>query len=557
MASGTPPAGDPPAAAAPPTTTAEPHRSSSAPLSSSSAASASASTQNTGGKRGSGSGPAKTLPMGSFMSKLTAPNPRKTSCENCRSKKLKCDGSHRLCERRRKASGSSDASAPAPNNSTPKDPPMLTFHAHIPPTTTDSTSSSSSRKRERAAAARDASPGDHLVSSWKLDARPPRTVVRWEAETTQQRRHEEEGFHPYRVAQAPREAEQAAAAAAAAHARQGPLDEMRRRPSPYLTPDVDHYHHAPPYFHPARHHHPHNHHHHHPGYPYPLPPHAYPPSHTPYPPPHPQYPPGPSRTMFKHLLSLAFLASSVTAIAVPTSLDGITSISALPIDSPDVRLVQVNKNLYLAGPNISWPVYHSAVGSVGNLFDAGLGAVIDPSNIKDLSAALRQLGFSGELWVSSFNGDNYMATKTTNCMTLNVDTAFFRVYTDPVQCKADVARPFLMAGYSGKMVIETFEVEDRLFQFLDFGVSYPIYEFIADLSKVIVPASIDSHVLPQVSKWLTKKNYKGTVWIGSWDGNTYNSTCMALTLPNTVNVYEGKTACTHLRPALYEVIRKV
>ncbi|KAJ3113049.1 hypothetical protein HDU96_003827 [Phlyctochytrium bullatum] len=286
-------------------------------------------------------------------------------------------------------------------------------------------------------------------------------------------------------------------------------------------------------------------------------------------------------TMFKPLLSLALLATSITAISItvptavdsipgyldningslggigiPTSLDAITSLISLPPDASldSIRVLQVNQNLYVAGLNVSWALYHRAVHLVKALFTAGLGAVIEPSNIKEVAAALKEQGFKGEVWVSSFNGDDYLATEESNCMTLDVDTAYFRVYTDPTQCKPEVARPFLISGYAGKLAMESFELEGRQFQFLDLGVSYPIYQFISSLSTDIVPASIDARLLPKLSHYLTTQNYAGAFWIGSWDGNTYESTCMALTLPYAINVYEGGKACTRLRPALYEVV---
>ncbi|KAJ3098735.1 hypothetical protein HDU97_003743 [Phlyctochytrium planicorne] len=259
-------------------------------------------------------------------------------------------------------------------------------------------------------------------------------------------------------------------------------------------------------------------------------------------------------TTFLAVTGLLMAANQVQAGPVPSALGGTSELQQLPLNSPDVRLLEVQGAIYLAGPAVSWSTYFGAVNSIQGLFNSSLGAVVETGNVHDLSESLKTVGFSGELWVSAFNGDTYSSTKTSNCMTLNVDTAFFRVYTEASQCAEKITRPFLITGYTGQMVVEDFEVDGRTFQFLDFGVSYPTFELIADLDRDIAPASVDAHNLPLISKYLLQKDYKGTLWIGSWDGNTYNSSCMALTLPNTVNVYEGKTACSHLRPALFEVI---
>ncbi|KAJ3219467.1 hypothetical protein HDU67_000878 [Dinochytrium kinnereticum] len=265
--------------------------------------------------------------------------------------------------------------------------------------------------------------------------------------------------------------------------------------------------------------------------------------------------------MFNNALTLTLAISAISLLPkvltgpVPSSLVGISDLQQLPTQSPEIRILEVGGSIYLAGPQVSWQTYYASVNSIQTLFTSNVGATVETGNIHDLSESLKMVGYSGEVWVAAFNGDTYSSTKTTNCMTLNVDTAFFRVYTDPINCKPDVQRPFLLTGYVGQMAVETFDLDGRLFQFLDFGVSYPIFELIADLDKDIIPASVDAHTLPQISSYLSKKDYKGTLWIGSWDGNTYNSSCMALTLPNTVNVYEGRTACSHLRPALFEVLK--
>ncbi|KAI8852154.1 hypothetical protein BC829DRAFT_385275, partial [Chytridium lagenaria] len=259
--------------------------------------------------------------------------------------------------------------------------------------------------------------------------------------------------------------------------------------------------------------------------------------------------------MILTILTLGFTALLAQTSPVPSTLTGMSDLQHLPLTSPDIRIIEVSGSIFFAGPSTPWSTYFTSINSIQGLFNTSLAAVVDSSNIKDLSNALRGVGYEGEVWVSAFHGDTYSSTRSGNCMTLNVDTMFFRVYTEASMCAGTVVRPFLIAGYVGQMNVETFEAEGRVFQFLDFGVSFPVFELIADLDQDITTASIDAHILPQVASHLTKRGYKGTLWIGSWDGNSYNSACMGLTLPNTVNVYEGKTACSHLRPALFEVVK--
>ncbi|KAJ3116893.1 hypothetical protein HDU96_008412 [Phlyctochytrium bullatum] len=175
----------------------------------------------------------KTLPMGSFMLKLTAPNPRKTSCENCRSKKLKCDGSHRLCERRKTPNGnvptpnitSTNPSTPSSVSSTvPTANPKQTFifhNASTPSFTSASTTGNHSKRPATAQSTDVPPPRENLVTSWKLDTRP---VAR--------RKDKAPPKEDSRSGQ--REQEEAPPSVSAS-----------RKPLPYLTPNVDHHPHAP------------------------------------------------------------------------------------------------------------------------------------------------------------------------------------------------------------------------------------------------------------------------------------------------------------------------
>ncbi|KAJ3202571.1 hypothetical protein HDU67_000427 [Dinochytrium kinnereticum] len=210
----------------------------------------------------------------------------------------------------------------------------------------------------------------------------------------------------------------------------------------------------------------------------------------------------------------------------------------------------------------SWSEYYDRYVSSEN---ADVGLHLNTWNVKTVSNALHTMGVRGDVWAASYNHESFNCSKRLRCLSLNVDTGYVRVGVND-ECGEGRKKFPVRTVKIGRGNVESLVVDGKKYFFLDQGIPWHDYEEITTIKHLpVIPADLTSANIHKISNWLGSIKFscgvpKGSsVWIGSWNGDSYSSEkgdgpCLTLTFPYAVSAHTQPQECRRLNGALFTVV---